>query len=119
MLEKIEKGLIIAVNLNPVKGSETGKIRPCIVVTNNYYNRVVPVIQVVPVTAWNEKKGKIRSNVTIEPTIENNLTKISVADCLQTRPIDYKHRIVKIIGKLSSQKINEIDDAIKIVFGLE
>ncbi|MFN2266875.1 MAG: type II toxin-antitoxin system PemK/MazF family toxin [Desulfonatronovibrio sp.] len=27
--------MIIDVNLDPTKGSETGKIRPCIVVTND------------------------------------------------------------------------------------
>ncbi len=43
----IERGMIIDVNLNPTKGSETGKIRPCIVVTNDTYNKRVPVIQVV------------------------------------------------------------------------
>lgn len=53
----IERGMIIEVNLNPTKGSETGKIRLCIVVTNDTYNKRVPVIQVVPITEWNEKKG--------------------------------------------------------------
>jgi len=47
---KLKRGLIIEVNLAPTKGSETGKIRPCVVVTNNTYNERVPVIQVVPIT---------------------------------------------------------------------
>ncbi len=85
----IKRGMIIDVNLNPTKGSETGKIRPCVVVTNNTYNERVPVIQIVPITEWNEKKARILTNVEIEPTEENNLTKLSIADCLQTRPIDY------------------------------
>ena len=37
------------VNLDPTLGSETGKIRPCIIVTNDVYNQRVPVIQVVPI----------------------------------------------------------------------
>ena len=32
-MSKIERGMIIDVNLEPTKGSETGKIRPCVVVT--------------------------------------------------------------------------------------
>ncbi len=32
---KLKRGTIIDVNLDPIKGSETGKIRPCVVVTNN------------------------------------------------------------------------------------
>ena len=57
---KLKRGMIIDVNLNPTLGSETGKIRPCIIVTNNINNERVPVIQVVPVTNWTEKKGRIR-----------------------------------------------------------
>ncbi len=97
----IERGMIIDVIFNPTKGSETGKVRPCVVVTNDTYNERVPVIQVVPVTEWNEKKARILTNVEIEPTDENNLTKISIADCLQTRPVDYRMRLVKVRGKLS------------------
>ncbi|WP_228042579.1 MULTISPECIES: type II toxin-antitoxin system PemK/MazF family toxin [unclassified Tychonema] len=72
---KLKRGLIIEVNLDPTKGSETGKIRPCVVVTNNTYNERVPVIQVVPITAWSEKKAKIKSNVEIEVSEANGLTK--------------------------------------------
>ena len=57
---KLKRGLIIEVNLDPTKGSETGKIRPCVVVTNNTYNERVPVIQVVPITAWSEKKPRLK-----------------------------------------------------------
>lgn len=45
--------MIITVDLNPIKGSETGKIRPCVIVSNDVYNKKVPVIQVVPITKWN------------------------------------------------------------------
>ena len=31
----LRRGLIIDVDLEPIKGSETGKTRPCIIVTNN------------------------------------------------------------------------------------
>ena len=35
---KIRRGQIIDVNLDPTKGSETGKTRPCVVVTNDTDN---------------------------------------------------------------------------------
>jgi mRNA interferase MazF len=56
---KLERGMVITVNLDPTQGSETGKIRPCVIVTNNIYNARVPILQVVPITSWNEKKAKI------------------------------------------------------------
>ncbi len=114
----LKRGMIIDVNLNPTKGSETGKIRPCVIVTNNVYNAKVPVIQVVPLTAWSEKKGRIKTNVVIAPANENGLTKQSVADCLQTRPIDHRFRFVKIRGELSAEVMQKIDAALKIIFAL-
>ena len=31
-MSKLKRGMVIDVNLDPVKGSETGKIRPCVIV---------------------------------------------------------------------------------------
>jgi len=114
----LKRGMVIDVNLDPTLGSETGKIRPCIIVTNDVYNERVPVIQVVPLTAWRAKKAKIATNVEINPTRGNGLSKKSVADCLQTRPVDHRHRLVKIRGKLSPSNMKKIDQSLKIVFEL-
>ena len=114
----LKRGMLIDVNLDPSLGSETGKIRPCIIVTNDVYNERVPVVQVVPITAWSAKKARIATNIEINPTQSNGLSKKSVADCLQTRPIDHRHRLVRIRGKLTHSKMNEIDQALKIVFEL-
>ena len=113
------RGIIADFNLNPTKGSETGKIRPCIVVSNDIYNQKLSVIQVVPITQWTEKKGRIITNVLLNPTKENGLSKKSIADCLQTRPIDYPERYVSQRGRLSEQLLLEIDEALKIIFALE
>lgn len=110
--------MVIDVNLDPTKGSETGKIRPCVIVTNNTYNARVPVIQVVPLTAWSTKKARIITNVEITPSSRNGLSKKSVADCLQTRPIDHRSRIVKVSSELEDELMVKIDNALKIVFDL-
>jgi mRNA interferase MazF len=117
-MSPLKRGMIIDVNLDPTLGSETGKIRPCVIVTNDVYNERVPVIQVVPITEWSAKKARIKTNVEVHPSPDNGLSKKSVADCLQTRPIDHRHRLLKIFGKLSSSKMHEIDQALKIVFEL-
>ena len=117
-MTKLERGMVIDVNLDPTRGSETGKIRPCIVVTNNVYNERVPVVQVVPITGWSEKKSRIKTNVEIQPSATNGLSKKSIADCLQTRPIDRRFRLVKVRGKLSSLDMNNIDQALQVVFDL-
>jgi mRNA interferase MazF len=79
----------------------------------------VPIIQVVPITEWSEKKAKIITNVVLEPTEDNGLSKKSVADCLQTRPIDHAERLVSVLGMLSQEDMAQIDTALKIVFQLE
>jgi len=114
----LKRGLIIDVNLDPTQGSETGKIRPCIIVTNDIYNARVPVIQVVPITAWSEKKCRIKTNVEIQPSTVNGLTKPSIADCLQTRPIDHRFRLVNVRGELTTAEMRKIDNALKAVFAL-
>jgi mRNA interferase MazF len=82
------------------------------------YNERVPIIQVVPVTAWIGKKARITTNVEMHPSKSNGLSKKSIADCLQTRPIDHRRRLVKTRGRLSSIKMEEIDQALSIVFDL-
>lgn len=114
----LQRGMIVDVNLEPTQGSETGKIRPCVIVTNNVYNARVPVIQVVPITAWSEKKVRIMTNVEIVPSRENGLTKKSLADCLQTRPIDHCARKIHIRGTLEADLLLRIDEALKVVFDL-
>ena len=114
----LKRGMVIDVNLDPTLGSETGKIRPCIIVTNDVYNERIPVIQVVPITAWSVKKAKIATNIEINPSNANGLSKKSVADCLQTRPIDHRHWLVRILGKLSLSDMERIDLSLKIVFEL-
>lgn len=117
-MSPLRRGMVVDVDLNPVRGSETGKVRPCIVVTNDVYNQRVPVIQVVPITAWSDKKARIRTNVELKATSTSGLAKASIADCLQTRPIDHRHRLVKVRGRLSAAEIHAIDQALKAVFSL-
>lgn len=114
----LKRGMVIDVNLEPAKGSETGKTRPCIVVTNDIYNERVPVIQVVPITEWRAKKARIKTNIEIFPSSDNGLSKKSIADCLQTRPIDYRLRLVNIRGKLPLEKMKEINQGLRVVFEL-
>jgi mRNA interferase MazF len=117
-MTQLRRGMIIDVDLNPVRGSETGKTRPCIIVTNDVYNARVPVIQVVPVTEWSEKKARIATNIELEPSMVNRLTKRSIADCLQARPIDHRFRLISARGDLELDKLSEIDEALRLVFGL-
>lgn len=117
-MSNLRRGMIIDINLDPTQGAEKGKTRPCVIVTNNVYNLKVPVIQVVPLTAWTRKKNRVKTNIEILPDSENGLSKKSIADCLQTRPVDHRFRLVGIRGELTSEQMDKISDALKIVFAL-
>lgn len=115
---RLQRGMVVDIDLDPTKGSETDKIRPCVIVTNDTYNARVPVIQVVPITAWSEKKQRVLTNVSLSPNRQNGLEKLSIADCLQTRPVDHRVRLVRQRGQLSAMEMEKIDVALRVVFGL-
>lgn len=114
----LQRGMVVDIDLESTKGSETSKVRPWVIVTNDVYNARLPVIQVVPITGWSAKKQRILTNVTLSPNRQNGLEKLSIADCLQTRPIDHRARLVRQRGKLLATDMEQIDAALKIVFGL-
>ena len=41
---------IVGINLNPKKGDEVGKIRPCIVISNDDENKILDTIIVMPLS---------------------------------------------------------------------
>ena len=114
-----KRGMIADFNSEPIKGHETGKTRPCVIVSNNLYNAKLSVIQVVPITAWTVKKSQILTNIVLNTNKENGLSKKSIADCLQTRPVDYPSRYIRTRGSLGDRIMQQIDEALKIVFALD
>lgn len=46
----LNRGDIVGINLNPKKGDEVGKIRPCIIISDNESNQILDTIIVVPLS---------------------------------------------------------------------
>lgn len=46
----LSRGDIVGINLNPKKGDEVGKIRPCIIISDNEANQILDTIIVVPLS---------------------------------------------------------------------
>ncbi len=70
----IFKGDVVYVNLDPTRGSETGKIRPCLVIQNNVLNSVSPTTIIAVITSRDRFKKKYPSHVWINKG-ESGLTK--------------------------------------------
>jgi len=47
---ELNRGDIVGINLNPKKGDEVGKVRPCVVISNNDENRILDTIIVMPLS---------------------------------------------------------------------
>jgi len=93
------------VNLDPVVGSEQGKVRPALVISNEEINKILPVINVLPITSYKENR-KIYANEVFLDKNESRLEKDSIVLCYQIRTID-KKRLIKKIGEVSSEEIRE------------
>lgn len=88
-----KQGEIYFINLDPSKGNEERKTRPCIVVSNDQYNRVFNTIIVVPISS--SKKYQTEERFRKSPLfISINKEKISGTALLQhLRTIDPSKRI--------------------------
>ena len=112
----IKRGAIVLVNLDPVVGSEQGKTRPALVIQNNIGNEYSPTTIVAPITSKLFSQ-QFPTNVEIDKT-NSPLREKSTILLNQIRTID-KSRIIKNYGKLTSQKMREVDEAITSSLGLK
>jgi mRNA interferase MazF len=118
MHTEYRRGDIVLVDLEPVRGSEQGKVRPCIIVQNDIANKFSPVTNIIPVTDVKNVRKWYPCLVNLKKE-ESGLEKDSVAQCNQIRTIDAERRIIKQIGHISVEKMKEIDRALKIQLALE
>ncbi|MBS3149133.1 type II toxin-antitoxin system PemK/MazF family toxin [Candidatus Woesearchaeota archaeon] len=112
----IKRGDIVLVNLDPIKGSEQGGTRPCVIIQNDYGNSYSPLTIIAPLTSKDFTK-EFPTNVFILRK-ESKLDKDSTILLNQIRTID-KSRIIKKLIKLDNTIMNKVDMAIKVSLGLE
>ena len=113
---KIKRGFVYLVNLNPTIGAEINKVRPAIVVSNDINNQYAETITIVPITS--SRIDKVYPFEVFIPKGTANLDKDSKAKANQIRTID-KKRIVSEIGELPEDLLKKLDTAIKIHLDLE
>jgi mRNA interferase MazF len=107
---------IYLVDLNPTKGAEINKARPCIIISNNDIG-VLPLKIVVPLIGYKDHHNKSWM-VKIEPEIHTGLSKISTADALQIRSVAHS-RIIRKIGYIDDGTYIQLKKAIQIVLDLQ
>lgn len=88
---------IITVDLDPTRGKEKQKYRPCVVVSNNLVNNNTSFSWIFPITSRN----KVRPTDIILKT-KNNKVK-GIIDTVQIRCIDISVRNCKVVDVLDDE----------------
>lgn len=112
----MSQGEIWLINLDPTIGAEIRKTRPGVIVSDDALGRL-PLKVVVPLTDWKERYSIAPWIVKIEATAENNLAKMSAADCFQIRSVS-ERRFVRKIGWASESSMDHIRDALSRVLSI-
>lgn len=111
---KIKRGDIFLANLEPIKGSEQGGIRPVLIIQNDISNKHSPVTIIAAITSKIFEK-EFPTNVFLLKK-DSKLDRDSTVLLNQIRTID-KSRLTKKIGSLEGYLINKVNLALKISFG--
>jgi mRNA interferase MazF len=114
-MSQILKGEIYLAELSPTIGSEISKKRPVLIVSNDINNQFADTVSIIPIISTTTK---IYPFEVLLPKNEGNLKNDSKAKCNQIRTID-KKRIERRFGKISSQKLKDIENAILIHLDIE
>jgi mRNA interferase MazF len=101
--------------LDPVVGSEIGKLRPAVVISNDRANEYSNTISVLPITS------KVHDLYPFEVFLSKEEYKLSTDSkikCNQIRTVD-KSRLLRFICQLSPSIMKEVEQALLIHLGIK
>lgn len=111
------RGSLVWVGLDPARGAEVPKTRPCIIVSRTEANDISSTVTIVPLSSV---RGRAAERL-VQPLLaakETGFPKDSRALCDQVRTID-KGRIRGSIGVLSDEFLAKIDRGLILHLELE
>lgn len=115
----MRRGDVVWVDFDPVRGSEANKRRPAVVVSNDGANRMAQrldrgVVTVVPVTS---QTGNVYPFQVLLPAGSCGLPLASKAQAEQIRSVAVQ-RVGKVVGRLGSGLLTDVDEAMRLHLGL-
>lgn len=115
----MRRGEVRWVDLDPVRGAESNKRRPAVIVSNDGANMTASrlgrgVVTVVPVTSNVERVHPFQ---VVLSTRNTGLSADSKAQAEQVRSVAVE-RIGVLIGRLSGEEIAALDEALRLHLGL-
>jgi len=112
-----ERWSIWKANLDPIIGSEQGKTRPVLIISDSKINKILPVVNILPITSRKNKR-RVYPNETLISESKFGLEKESIVLCYPIRTID-KQRLIQNYGIIDDNlKQSEIIDALTFQLGI-
>lgn len=111
----IKRGEIYWIQFDPIVGSEIGKVRPALVISNNHNNELADTITVLPITS---SMGKVYPFEVFIPKGTGGLTSDSKAKANQIRTLD-KKRVKGFLGNIPESILQGAERAMKIHLELD
>ena len=114
------KWKIFLADLNPVIGSEQKGVRPVLIISDEDYSLLMPLVTILPITSLRTGRRIYPNEVLIEidKTKSCGLENDSIIMAHQIRTIS-KKRLKNNLGRIDSQiKIQNIEEALRIHLNL-
>ncbi|WP_029461762.1 type II toxin-antitoxin system PemK/MazF family toxin [Serpentinimonas barnesii] len=109
--DALERGTVYWVELDPVRGSEIAKTRPCVLLSLGSINRSRRTVVVVPLTSTPEA-ARFPLLVAVPSAGSNSKARIEHIRCVD------KSRLQRRIGHLSPNDLDAIGRALLRVLGM-
>jgi mRNA interferase MazF len=103
---KVNRGEIWQVRLPFADGHEQSGERPVIIIQNDVFTQILPMVVVIPLTSAISAK-RFPATLPIQPDGQNGLSIPSVALIFQVRSLD-KRRFLRRIGCLDQNDMDQI-----------
>jgi mRNA interferase MazF len=113
----VVKGSLVWVTLDPARGAEIPKTRPCVVVSRTEANDISSTVTIVPLSSVT---GRAADRL-VQPLLsakDTHLPKDSRALCDQVRTID-KRRVRETVGVINGELLGKIDRGLILHLELE
>lgn len=117
-MNQLSRSDIVLVELDPTRGSEIKKTRPCVIVSPDIINNNSRTVIICGITHYDERKAKSFFFVSLSPDQTTGLTKESLINTLQIRTID-KVRILKKLGQVPRKIEKALDYALSLATGTD
>ena len=108
---------LFVANLDPIIGSEQGKTRPVLVISEEAMNSLLPVVDVLPLTSRKPGRKIYPNEVLLRPEV-SGLNLESIVLSYQIRALD-KRRLMRRVGTIQEEDTRiEILEALSFQLGL-